>query len=254
MGTIILAGLILGITSNLHCIGMCGPIAMAIPVNRTNNWTILGGVLQYNFGRVLTYMLLGLLVGTIGITANTLGFLQWISVISGIFLIVYAWRKWFSVHFTARLPQLGIQKMISKNMGRILRSKLPFKPLFLGIINGFLPCGMVYIALMNAILGGHPYTSALAMMAFGFGTLPSMIAIGFVVNRITQEMRRKMNKVVPYLLTLVGLLIVLRGMNLNIPYLSPAVKVNYVEGSNKPQVEMESCAPAMHVEKRTSQQ
>lgn len=243
MGAILLAGLILGITSNLHCVGMCGPIAMAIPVNRTNNWTILGGVLQYNFGRVLTYMFLGLLVGTIGISVDTLGILQWISILAGVFLIVYAWRKWFSVHITAKLPQLGIQKMISKNIGRVLRSEIPFKPLFLGLLNGLLPCGMVYIALMNAILGGHPYTSALAMMAFGVGTLPSMITIGFMANRITNEMRRKMNKVVPYLLTLVGLLIVLRGMNLDIPYISPKVIEHTEEGSTKPQVYMRGCSP-----------
>ncbi len=243
MGAILLAGLILGITSNLHCIGMCGPIAMAIPVNRTNNWTILAGILQYNFGRVLTYMFLGLIVGSIGISVNTLGILQWISIISGIFLIVYAWRKWFSVHLSGRLPNLGIQKLISKNIGRVLKSEMPFKPLFLGLLNGFLPCGMVYIALMNAILGGHPYTSALAMMAFGIGTLPSMIAIGFMANRITNEMRRKMNKAIPYMLTLVGLLIVLRGMNLDIPFISPKVVEHQMEGGHKPQVEMKCCTP-----------
>ena len=248
MGAILLAGLILGITSNLHCVGMCGPIAMAIPVNRKNNWTILAGVLQYNFGRILTYMLLGLIVGSIGISVNTLGFLQWISILSGVFLIIYAWRKWFSFRISAKLPQLGVQKMISKNIGRILKSDLPLKPLFLGTLNGFLPCGMVYIALMNAILGGHPYTSALAMMAFGIGTLPSMIAIGLVANRITNDMRRKMNKAVPYLLTVVGLLIVLRGMNLDIPFISPKVHVHHVEGSDKPQVEMKCCTPEKECE------
>jgi sulfite exporter TauE/SafE len=249
MGTIILAGLILGITSNLHCVGMCGPIAMAIPVNRSSNWTILGGVLQYNFGRIITYMLLGLLVGSIGISVNTLGILQWISILAGIFLIVYAWRKFFTFRFAAKLPQLGIQQMISKNIGRILKSDLPLKPLFLGMLNGFLPCGMVYIALMNAILGGHPYTSALAMMAFGIGTLPSMIAVGLVANRITNDMRRKMNKVVPYMLTLVGLLIVLRGMNLDIPFISPKVVEHQIEGVDKPQVEMKCCTPEEECEK-----
>ncbi len=248
MGTILIAGLVLGITSNLHCIGMCGPIAMAIPVNRANNWTILGGILQYNFGRILTYMLLGLIVGSIGISVNTLGILQWISIISGIFLIVYAWRKWFTVYFSARLPQFGIQKIISKNIGRVLKSEMPFKPLFLGVLNGFLPCGMVYIALMNAILGGHPYASALAMMSFGIGTLPSMIAVGFMANRITHEMRRKMNKAIPYMLTLVGLLIVLRGMNLDIPFISPKVVEHQTEESHKPQVEMKCCTPETRCE------
>ena len=244
METLLITGLILGITSNLHCIGMCGPIAMAIPVNRKSNWTILSGILQYNFGRIFTYALLGALVGSIGITVQTFGFLQWLSIISGVFLILFAWRKWISAKIDAKLPHLGIQTFVSKGLGTVIASNSPFKIMLLGVLNGLLPCGMVYVAMMNALLGGSLLNSSFAMIAFGVGTLPSMIAVGFAANRINPAMRKKMNKAVPILLTLVGALIILRVMNLDIPYISPKVSITKTEKKQAPQVEMSCCHKA----------
>lgn len=242
METIFIAGLLLGITSNFHCLGMCGPIAMAIPVNRTSTWTILGGILQYNGGRILTYALLGAVVGSIGITVDTLGFLQWISIITGIFMIIFAWRKWFSRIFSGHLPTFGIQGFVSKSLGNVLAMQTPFKLTLLGMINGLLPCGMVYIGLMNALLAGNPLSSAYAMIAFGVGTIPAMFAVGFAANRISGSVRQKINKVVPFLLTLVGALIVLRGMNLDIPYISPKVKMTTTEKQNElPKLDLSCC-------------
>ena len=247
MESILIAGLILGITSNLHCIGMCGPIAMAIPVNRTSNWTILGGILQYNLGRILTYSLLGILVGSIGFTVNTFGFLQWLSIIAGVFMILFAWRKWIAAKLDAKLPMFGIQRWVGQGLGKVIASRSPFKLPLLGMLNGMLPCGMVYVAMINALLAGHPLSSSAAMIAFGLGTLPSMIAVGFAANRISASMRQKISKAVPYMLTLVGILIVLRGMNLDIPFISPKVSVIKTENTSEtteeeqPQVEMSCC-------------
>lgn len=240
MESFVLYGLIIGLTSNLHCIGMCGPIAMAIPVNRKNNLTILSGVLQYNLGRILTYAILGVIVGSIGVTANTLGFLQWLSIITGAFLIVYAWRKIIGNRFTAQLPSFGLNSFVSKRIGKVLGSQTPLKFVLLGSLNGLLPCGMVYVGLMNALLAGSPQQSALAMAAFGVGTLPAMIAVGFAANKVSLSMRSKMNKAVPYLLTLVGVLIIFRGLNLDIPYISPKMKI-VVSEQNVEKVEMSCC-------------
>lgn len=242
MGTLLLTGLLLGITSNLHCIGMCGPIAMAIPVNRSSNWTIFGGIFQYNIGRIFTYSILGAIVGSIGITVATFGFLQWISILSGVFLILFAWRKWFSLKFSTNLPSIGLRNLTSKGMGKILSSDSSLKLTLLGMLNGLLPCGMVYVALMNALIAGNPVSSAYTMIAFGIGTLPAMIIIGFTANKLSKNQnRQKLNKLVPYLLTVVGLLIVLRGMNLNIPYLSPKVTITAAESENEPKVELSCC-------------
>jgi len=259
MNSILFLGFILGITSNFHCIGMCGPIALAVPVDRSSNRKILFGILQYNFGRILTYSLLGIIVGSIGITINTLGFLQWLSIISGIYLILFAWRKLISERFSGHLPSLGIQSLIGRTLGKVIRSNSPFKLSFLGTLNGFLPCGMVYAGLLNALSAGNPVGSGLAMIAFGIGTLPAMVAIGFAANRISTETRKKFSKVVPYLLTIVGAMIILRGMNLDIPYISPKVTITKSKSvdkkqenetqAEKPQVEMSCCHKVEKCEK-----
>lgn len=245
MLTFIITGFILGLTSNFHCIGMCGPIAMAIPVNRSNNLTILSGTLQYNGGRVITYSVLGAIVGSIGLTINTLGILQWLSIIAGIGLILFAWRKYFSKLFSGKLPTFGIQSLLNKGLGKVIKSKSPFKLVLLGGLNGLLPCGMVFAALLNAILTGDILGSALAMTAFGIGTLPAMIAVTFMANKINANVRQKMNKAVPYLLTIVGVLVILRGMNLNIPYISPNTfvveQIDEETGETETQVEMSCC-------------
>ncbi len=222
---IIIIGFLIGLGSNFHCIGMCGPIALAVPVNRKNNLTILSGAFQYNIGRVITYSILGLIVGIIGLTINTLGILQWLSIISGIVLILFAWKKYFYKLLPILNSNFSIQPFLNKGLGKVIRSKNPFRLFFLGFLNGLLPCGMVFIALTNAILTGDVIPSAIAMIAFGIGTLPAMIAIVFMANKITQQARQKMNKIVPYLLTVVGLLIILRGLNLGIPYISPNIKM-----------------------------
>ena len=225
MITFLITGFILGLTSNFHCIGMCGPIALAVPVNRKNNATILSGAFQYNFGRILSYAFLGALVGMIGLSIHTFGALQWLSILSGIFLIVYAWRKYLGSLFKHHLPTLPIQKHLNTALGKVIRSKSPAKLSFLGLLNGFLPCGMVYAALLNALLTGDIIGSVLAMVFFGIGTLPAMVGVIFMANKITPQLRSKFNKVVPYMITMVGLLIVLRGSNLGIPYISPLIKV-----------------------------
>ncbi len=241
MSSIILYGFIIGLTSNLHCIGMCGPIALAVPVKRHSNWSILSGVIQYNLGRVITYSFLGILIGIIGISATTFGVLQWLSIATGIFLIVFAWRKWIGSRIEQKLAIPALNSFVSRNIGKLMRSNQPGKLLMLGGLNGLLPCGMVFLALGNALLAGSPTLSALAMAAFGLGTLPSMIAVGFTANRFTLEWRAKLNKVVPYLLTVVGLLIVLRGMNLNIPFISPQVKTIVTEQQDE-EIEMSCCS------------
>jgi sulfite exporter TauE/SafE len=240
MSTFVITGFILGLTSSLHCIGMCGPIAMAIPMNRKNNWTIVGGVLQYNLGRIFTYSILGLLIGSVGLTIHTFGILQWLSIISGVFLIAYAWRKWLGKSFHAKLPSLNVNSFVSKGIGTVLKSKFPFKLPLLGALNGLLPCGMVYVALMNALLTGAQGSSAIAMAAFGLGTLPSMIAVGFAAGKMNGVLRNKLNAAVPYMLTIVGLLVVLRGMNLGIPFISPKAEMamKHSSGMQKPEPEM----------------
>lgn len=215
----------MGLASNVHCLGMCGPIAMVLPLNRRNNWTILGGTLQYNLGRTLMYGVLGILFGLLGVTIQIFGILQWMSILAGIALVIFAWRKQLKVWFPQVSNPFGIQKSIQKLMGKSMKSKSRFRLLAFGAINGLLPCGMVYVALLNALLAESLMSSSLAMIAFGVGTLPIMIFVPFMSNKIGAETRKKLNRSIPYVLTVVGLMIALRGMNLGIPFVSPRISV-----------------------------
>ncbi len=244
MLTFLITGFILGLSSSLHCIGMCGPIAMAIPLNRKSTGTILSGSLQYNFGRVVTYAALGLIVGSIGLTIQTFGFLQWLSIISGIVLIVIAWKHLFQRLLVLHAPNLFFSRRLNQLIGKVIRSKNPAKLLFLGGLNGLLPCGMVYAALLNAILAGSPGSSALAMIFFGIGTMPAMIFVQFAMSKISNQQRINFRRALPFILTLVGGIIVLRGMNLDIPFISPKITVNAEKTKDKSaptEVEMSCC-------------
>ena len=215
--------LIIGLSSSLHCMGMCGPLALAIPIKRNTRLQVLGGILQYNLGRISTYALLGALIGLIGLTADTLGVLQWISIFSGIFMILFAWKKWFARVFEPKLSITGLNRFISFGMGSLLHGNSPFKLVLLGALNGLLPCGMVYLGLVNALLSGNSIGGAISMVFFGLGTLPAMIIVGFAANRIS--FNTKLLKLVPIILTITGVLVVLRGMNLDIPYISPKINI-----------------------------
>lgn len=241
MNTPLYIAFIIGISSSFHCIGMCGPITAALPTKSNSNFGVFLKLMQYHLGRILTYSFLGLLIGNIGLTLSTFGILQWISIISGVLLVFFAWEKYFPARFN--WPLLGnITTFVSKNIGKIVRSNSPFKLIALGMLNGLLPCGMVFIALTNALLTGNPFSSATAMVFFGLGTLPAMITVGFMLNKISVSLRSKMNKALPYLLTIVGVMIVLRGLNLDIPYISP--KISYVtemEATDEKKVQMDCC-------------
>jgi uncharacterized protein len=246
METIFIPAFILGVISNLHCLGMCGPIALAIPLNRSSKSTMLFGILQYHIGRVLIYGILGYLVGYIGMGIKLFGILQAISIIAGIGIIIYAWRNkltFFKNLFTSSLRHTSL---LSRSMGKIMRSENPLKLFLLGALNGLLPCGMVYTALITAVVLGTPLLSATSMLAFGLGTLPGLVAFSLFAQQLGNPMRSKINRYLPYIITLVGLLIVLRGMNLNIPYISP--KVSFSE--EKKEVIMDCCHKNTKCEKK----
>ena len=246
METIFIPAFILGVISNLHCLGMCGPIALAIPLNRSSKSAMLFGILQYHLGRVLVYAILGYIVGYIGMGIKLFGVLQAISIIAGIGIIIYAWRNkltFFKNPFTSSLRHTSL---LSRSMGKIMRSESPLKLFLLGALNGLLPCGMVYTALITAVVLGTPILSATSMLAFGLGTLPGLVAFSLFAQQLGNPIRSKINRYLPYLITVVGLLNVLRGMNLNIPYISP--KVSFSE--EKKEVVMDCCHKNTKCEKK----
>ena len=217
---ILITALVLGLMGSFHCIGMCGPIALSLPL-RGNNFTqkITGGII-YNLGRSFVYGMMGSFFGLIGQSFNMLGFQQWISVIMGSFMILSIFLPLiFKTHFRINLE--FFTKPVRRAIQHLFRIR-SYKGLFLiGLLNGLLPCGLVYLALAGAIGSGSVYLGTAYMVLFGLGTLPMMVLISLIGNAFTGTIRTKMNKVIPYLVVVIGIIFILRGLTLGIPYLSP---------------------------------
>ncbi|MCF6360498.1 MAG: sulfite exporter TauE/SafE family protein [Cyclobacteriaceae bacterium] len=207
---------LMGFLGSFHCIGMCGPIVLALP-SKGVQYKLL-----YNIGRTITYMLLGLAVGLIGQGAVFAGLQQSLSIGVGVvMLVIIVFTKY--KHFD--LPTNGVLNKIyasvKTKLAPLFKSKSFFAPLFIGILNGLLPCGLVYAALFTALSMGSIVGGANYMLFFGLGTIPIMLGLGIFSGFTTPSLRTKLNKMVPYFLALVAILLILRGLNLGIPYVSP---------------------------------
>jgi uncharacterized protein len=234
----LLSALVLGFLGSLHCAGMCGPIALALPLN-SRSWAsrITGGLLC-NSGRTITYILLGTIFGLAGMGLALGGLQQWTSIAAGVIMIL-----------SVVVPRIGklsdgfsrltspLTNGLKKAFGKLFSQRTYGSLFMIGLLNGFLPCGLVYIALAGALVMSLALQGALYMLIFGIGTFPMMLAISLAGNLATQKLRQRMRLAIPYFIVLLGLLFILRGMNLGIPYLSPKL----AEQSGKPA--MECCKP-----------
>ncbi len=220
MSVVYISGLILGLSSSLHCLGMCGPLVMAIPMKRHTPYAHAWGITQYHLGKTLTYAVLGFMIGLIGLSVQTFKWMQILSVVSGIVIIAFAWGKFIRIPIGQTILQ-KFMRFSGTTLRNITKSDIPFKPFFFGMINGLLPCGLVYIALINSLLVSSPFQSSIAMIFFGLGTVPILT----FARLASEKIQWKTNRITPILITLVGLMIIFRGLNLGIPYLSPKMEI-----------------------------
>ena len=220
----IYAAFFVGLVGSLHCIGMCGPIAIALPVPDSSNISFFTGRILYNLGRVVTYAFLGAILGLVGSKITLAGAQQVVSIVLGTVIIVAVILPQKYKNYFAQHPV--IQKLahpLKSNIG-VLFKKETFSAMFLiGILNGFLPCGLVYVALAGAIASGDAISGSAVMILFGLGTVPAMFAASVFGKFINIEIRTKIRKAVPVLAIILGVIFILRGMNLGIPMLSPKV-------------------------------
>lgn len=222
---IYLSALTLGLLGSFHCVGMCGPIALAIPL-KTDSWLarIFGGIL-YNLGRAVTYAVMGAVFGLLGRGLVLSGFQQWISIIMGAIMILSVITP--SIYKNRFNADKGIFSFVGKvkmSLGKLFTQRSYGSLLLIGLLNGLLPCGLVYFAIAGAIATGSAANGSLFMFIFGLGTLPMMLAISLIGNLITLELRKKVTKLIPYAIVFIGVLFILRGLSLGIPYLSPPEK------------------------------
>lgn len=210
----------IGLFGSLHCIGMCGPLAFAVPAMKNNKLLLVWNKLIYQLGRVISYSLLGLLIGLVGKQLWLLGLQRIVSIASGLFILIAA----ISAMMKLRISRTNANTPGFFNRAMIYALRQRWGHLLVGMLNGFLPCGFVYLALTGALNTHSPLTSAAYMFWFGIGTVPLMLVAAVGSGFLTASLRRQLNRIVPFFMLLLGVWFVLRGLELDIPYLSPALQ------------------------------
>jgi uncharacterized protein len=216
------SAIILGLISSLHCIGMCGPIAMMLPVDRHNPAKKTVQILLYHLGRLTAYASLGLVFGLIGKGLYLAGMQQWLSIFAGIIMIVIAMvpERLFAKYNFSKPVYKAISK-IKSSLGSQFK-KRSNKALFMtGLFNGYLPCALVYSALFGAIAMQSEVHGILYMLLYGAGTIPLMSAVVYGAGFMSNNLRNLFVSTVPYAAVFIGMLFIVRGMGLGIPLLSP---------------------------------
>ena len=209
---------LLGLVGSLHCAGMCGPLALALPAaGNTMPGYVLGRV-AYNTGRIVTYCLLGIVFGLAGWTFLLAGLQRWVSIALGVSLLLCLFA---SRRLSLSRPVTFAVNQLKSRMSVLLRRRSFAALAVLGLANGLLPCGLVYVACAGAAATGGTLAGASYMIAFGVGTVPMMLAISLSGKLVPPSLRLKLVKTIPVCVFLQGSLLILRGMSLGIPYLSP---------------------------------
>lgn len=221
---VIIAGLSLGIISSAHCIGMCGPLSMALPVTNLSPAKKWFALFSYNVGRIITYSAMGLLFGLMGRKIYLAGFQQKFSIVLGVAVILlviqyYVFRKNNQPAFIKNIYQ-PVQQWIFKLWSNPAKANY----LLLGMANGLLPCAMVYIAIAGALSTSDVSNAVVFMAMFGAGTLPAMMVFTYAGSFLKVSARNTIKKAMPFLFAAMALLLILRGMNLGIPFISPVME------------------------------
>lgn len=213
---------LIGLGGSLHCVGMCGPIALALPGRRGSKLRHVSGRVAYNIGRMTTYAVLGLICGLAGKTILLVGYQRTLTIAMGVLILlglVVPWR-----YFIGLIPRVVYRSVVetygdwfSRQIGQYTVRSL----WVIGLLNGLLPCGLVYLALAGATATGGGPTGALYMVVFGIGTTPIMMAMSLSNSLVISRLRIRMRRLLPLGAFLLAAILILRGLSLGIPYLSP---------------------------------
>ena len=228
----LISAFLFGFLGSFHCIGMCGPIAFILPVDQTNSYKKITQIAAYHLGRLLTYTSIGFFFGLIGKSLYLFGFQQQLSIIIGVIMILIV------IIPKQTINKYNLSRPISKLIGKVksalgitLKKKTTDTFLTIGFLNAFLPCGLVYMALFAAIASGSALSGSLYMAAFGLGTIPLMTTAIYFSHFFKGKARQRIQKAIPVFVIFIGVLFIIRGLGLGIPYLSPTPVHDLVSSS-----------------------
>ena len=222
MLTQIITGFGIGLLGSFHCIGMCGPLAVSLPLNSQSKFHRFLSIAAYNTGRAATYFILGLIFGAIGSSFFLVGYQQALSIALGLVILLILF---FGNKMSARIPVVnkfhqGVKKLLTR---LLLKEKKLHSYFVIGMVNGLLPCGLVYLAIASAAATGSALGGGLLMLFFGLGTIPLMFLLMIAGNYFSAALRYKIRKLVPVFVGVMACVLILRGLNLGIPYISPTL-------------------------------
>lgn len=215
---------LMGLTGSLHCAGMCGPIMMIMPFGSLSGFRKWVSVGAYHLGRISVYASMGAILYSFK-TLFRPEWQQYISIALGSLLLVTGLLTFFSGK-QVNLPWAGFVK---KHLGTFISNPGVFQLFVAGMLNGLLPCGLVYMALSVAVTASSPLLSSVFMYAFGLGTVPMLVGLVILKNKTFLHRWGHTRRLVPVVMFVFGTLFIVRGMNLGIPYLSPKVVVEHNE-------------------------
>ena len=209
----------IGLFGSLHCIGMCGPIAFALPYDPSSKFARFQQISLYQIGRILTYMAIGGVFGLLGKGIVLAGYQSIFSVGLGILLLIAALG---TINLEQKILALRpLQKMmdwVKRQLSQLLRSGKKPSYFTVGLLNGLLPCGLVYVALIGAVSTGSVVQGLFYMGLFGLGTLPLMLAASLAANWVSFKMRARLRNLQPFFLIVIAALFIYRGLQFDVPF------------------------------------
>lgn len=226
------AAAMLGIAGSLHCVGMCGPIVIALPRTGANRARFIAGRLAYNLGRSITYAVMGAIFGIVGQSVVLAGWQNALSIAAGLAILGYLLTRW--VGRGRWTPEAVLMRWIApvqRTMAKLLHRSGTGSLLLIGLLNGLLPCGLVYVALAGAAATGTAAGGAAFMFVFGLGTTPLLLAVALAGPSLHATLRGRMQRAIPIALVTLATLFILRGLSLGIPYISPDLDAQLSHGA-----------------------
>lgn len=211
-----------GLLGSFHCVGMCGPIAFMLPVDRTNSFRKITQIFTYHFGRLLAYSIIGLVFGLVGKGLYIFGFQQQLSIFIGVLMIVIVLiPTQFFNRYNFSKPIYKLISKVKSALGKSLKKKTADTFLTIGFLNGFLPCGLVYMAIFASLTMQNAIGGSLYMALFGLGTIPLMTTAIYLGKFLNTTLKQRIQKAIPIFVIIIGLWFIIRGLGLGIPYMSP---------------------------------
>ena len=214
----ITAAMILGLAGSLHCLGMCGPLVSVLEsVSLQKKWSLSQTL--YHMGRWTTYSILGIIVGSVGQGFATLGLQRWAVLLAGITMLLLLFFP--SLSRAIKLPASRLAQRLRSVMSAALRSQRHHHRFLFGMLNGLLPCGLVYTALAGSLAAEQAWKGGLFMLLFGIATTPALATVSQLTAWISGRFKAATTQRLKLAFSIIALLVLLRGANLGIPFFSP---------------------------------